>query len=139
LFDIGFWELSLIMVIILIVVGPERLPKMARTAGLWIAKVRRMVSDVKADVERELRAEELRGNLDKGALDDLKRAASEVRSIGRDLHRDVGESARSSTTPTPRLTNATPSSQESGIARDAAATPERETAEPESAGRGGTS
>jgi len=93
-FDVGFWELTLIMVIVLIVVGPERLPRLARTAGLWIAKVRRMVGDVKAEVERELRAEELRGHLEKGALDDLKRAAGEVRAFGRDLQRDLSKSQR---------------------------------------------
>jgi sec-independent protein translocase protein TatB len=60
MFDIGFWELALISVIALLVVGPERLPAMARSAGLWVGRIRRYVSHVKEDIEREIRAEELR-------------------------------------------------------------------------------
>ena len=51
MFDVGFSEILLILVIALIVVGPERLPKLARTAGLWIGKARSIVSSVKAEVE----------------------------------------------------------------------------------------
>ena len=60
MFDIGFWELALIMVVALLVLGPERLPKVARTAGLWFGRARRMVANVKADIDRELKAEELK-------------------------------------------------------------------------------
>jgi sec-independent protein translocase protein TatB len=59
MFDIGFWELSIIGVVALIVIGPERLPGVARTAGFWFGRVRRFVSTVKADIDRELKAEEL--------------------------------------------------------------------------------
>ncbi len=55
MFDIGFWELVLIGVVALLVVGPERLPKLARTAGLWIGRGRRMLSSVKAEIDRELK------------------------------------------------------------------------------------
>ena len=47
MFDMGFWEVVLIFVILLIVVGPERLPKLARTVGLWVGKARTMVSSVR--------------------------------------------------------------------------------------------
>ncbi|SCZ60977.1 Sec-independent protein translocase protein TatB [Thiohalomonas denitrificans] len=60
MFDIGFWELALIGVVALLVVGPERLPALARTAGIWVGKARRFVSSVKADVEKEIRADELK-------------------------------------------------------------------------------
>lgn len=60
MFDIGVWELALIGVITLIVVGPERLPRLARTGGLWFGKARRFISSVKADIDKELRAEELK-------------------------------------------------------------------------------
>ena len=59
MFDVGFWEIAIIAVIALIVVGPQRLPHFARTAGLWVGKARRMVSDVKADIDREVRESEL--------------------------------------------------------------------------------
>ena len=65
MFDIGFWELALILVVALLVVGPERLPKLARSVGLWVGKARKIVSSVKADIEREIRAEELKTILEK--------------------------------------------------------------------------
>ena len=81
MFDVGFQELTLIGVIALIVVGPERLPKMARTLGLWMGKVRYYVGQVKSDIEREVRAQELKEMLDKPAreLDDLKSVAEETK------------------------------------------------------------
>ena len=59
MFDIGFWELTIIGVVALIVIGPERLPGVARTAGLWFGRMRRFVSTVKADIDQQLKAEEL--------------------------------------------------------------------------------
>lgn len=59
MFDFGFWELSLIALIALVVLGPERLPGVARTAGHWIGRARRMISDVKADIDREIRNAEI--------------------------------------------------------------------------------
>ena len=55
MFDVGFWELALISVVALIIIGPERLPGAAHTAGLWVGKARRMLRDAKADIDRELR------------------------------------------------------------------------------------
>ena len=63
MFDIGFWEIIFIAVIALLVVGPERLPGIARTTGLWIGKMRGFVSSVKADIDREIAAEELKKTL----------------------------------------------------------------------------
>ena len=63
MFDIGFSEILLIMVIALIVVGPERLPRLARSTGLWIGKIRGFVASVKAEIDHELAAEELRKTL----------------------------------------------------------------------------
>lgn len=60
MFDIGFFELIIIMIVALLVVGPERLPGIARKAGLWFGKGRRFVQSVKRDIDRELAAEELR-------------------------------------------------------------------------------
>lgn len=60
MFDIGFTELLVIGVVALLVIGPERLPKVARTAGAWMGRLNRYVSEVKGDINRELRMEELR-------------------------------------------------------------------------------
>ena len=65
MFDIGFSEIILVLVIALIVVGPERLPRLARTAGLWLGKIRGMVASVKAEIDHELATEELRKTLAK--------------------------------------------------------------------------
>lgn len=60
MFDIGFMELLVIGVVALVVIGPERLPKVARTAGQWMGKLNRYVSQVKQDIDRDMRLEELR-------------------------------------------------------------------------------
>ena len=59
MFDIGFSELVVIGIIGLLVLGPKRLPELARTAGHWLGRMRRFVSDVKQDIDREMQAEEL--------------------------------------------------------------------------------
>lgn len=60
MFDIGFSELLVIGVVALIVIGPERLPKVARTAGAWLGRLNRYVADVKQDIDREMQLQELR-------------------------------------------------------------------------------
>ena len=60
MFDVGFTELLLIGVVALVVVGPERLPGLARTAGAWFGRMRSFVGNVKADIDRELKTEELK-------------------------------------------------------------------------------
>ena len=65
MFDIGFWELGIIGLVALVVVGPERLPKLAYTAGKWVGKGRKMLSTVKGEIDKEMKAEELREILEK--------------------------------------------------------------------------
>jgi sec-independent protein translocase protein TatB len=60
MFDIGFSELMVIGVVALIVIGPEKLPRMARTVGHLAGRLQRYVSDVKADINREIELDELR-------------------------------------------------------------------------------
>ncbi|MEY3807534.1 MAG: twin-arginine translocase subunit TatB [Pseudomonadota bacterium] len=60
MFDVGFSELCLIALVSLLVIGPERLPKVARLAGFWLGKTRGMVASVKEEIKLELQAEELR-------------------------------------------------------------------------------
>src|SRR5918996_3986293 len=80
MFDIGFWELTLIGVIALLVLGPERLPRAARTAGLWLAKARRAVTTMKTDIERELDLAELKRIGNRPDLSALQEIAEETRS-----------------------------------------------------------
>jgi sec-independent protein translocase protein TatB len=60
MFDIGFSELMVIGVVALIVIGPQRLPRVARTAGLLFGRLQRYVAEVKADINREIELDELR-------------------------------------------------------------------------------
>ena len=60
MFDIGFSELVVIAVVALVVLGPERLPKVARTAGVLLGRLQRYVNDVKSDINREMQLEELK-------------------------------------------------------------------------------
>jgi sec-independent protein translocase protein TatB len=60
MFDVGLTELMVIAVVALVVIGPERLPKVARTAGLLLGRLQRYVGDVKADINREMQLDELK-------------------------------------------------------------------------------
>jgi sec-independent protein translocase protein TatB len=75
MFDIGFSELLVVALVGLIVIGPKRLPEVARTAGQWIAKVRRFVSDVKQDIDREMQQADL------NELRNLKQELDETRRV----------------------------------------------------------
>ncbi len=68
MFDVGFFELLLIGMVALLVVGPERLPKLARTVGMWLGRGRRFISSVKEDIDREIKADELREIIEKQKL-----------------------------------------------------------------------
>jgi sec-independent protein translocase protein TatB len=59
MFDVGIWELAVIGVVALVVLGPERLPKVARTAGHLFGRLQRYVAQVKSDINREMEAAEL--------------------------------------------------------------------------------
>lgn len=87
MFDIGFSELMVIGIVALIVIGPERLPKVARTIGHLLGRAQRYVSDVKSDINREMQ------------LDELKKLQTQVTDSARELESSVRqeyESARSS-------------------------------------------
>jgi sec-independent protein translocase protein TatB len=77
MFDFGFSELIVIGVVMLIVVGPERLPKVARTAGHLLGRLQRYVADVKSDIQREMQ------------LDELKKLQEQVQQQARELESSV--------------------------------------------------
>ncbi|WP_290652300.1 Sec-independent protein translocase protein TatB [Aquisalimonas sp.] len=60
MFDISFPELLIILVVALLVIGPERLPRVARTMGLWVGRARSVFNSVRRDIEREAKLDELR-------------------------------------------------------------------------------
>jgi sec-independent protein translocase protein TatB len=75
MFDIGFSELLVIGIVALIVIGPQKLPRVARTVGHLLGRLQRYVADVKADINREIELEELRK-----MRDSMQKAASEMQS-----------------------------------------------------------
>lgn len=80
MFDIGFWELILVGVVALIVLGPERLPEAARTLAKWIKLIRGTANAVKAELTEELRIQELHSNLKKAEQMDLKNLSPDLQA-----------------------------------------------------------
>ena len=99
MFDIGFSEILVIAVVALVVIGPERLPKTARTLGLLFGRLQRYVNDVKADISREMELDELRRMQREmqGAARDfeqtMKSAASDVATGVRSVENELNSAA----------------------------------------------
>ena len=84
MFDVGFSEVVIIAIIALVILGPERLPKVARTIGFWVGKARRMVADVKTDIAREMRESELA---------DLRKLGDEISDVKNEFQSAAGKVA----------------------------------------------
>lgn len=90
MFDVGLSELMVIGVVALVVIGPERLPKVARTAGLILGRLQRYVSDVKADIHREIQLDELK-QLQKQVNDQVTGLEASVTHEIREVETSVGK------------------------------------------------
>ena len=92
MFEIGFWELIVVGVVAMIVVGPEQLPGLARKAGFWLGKARRMISEVKAEVDRDLHLEEIKQTLRQQAdLGAVKDVADQVKTFRREIEQEFDD------------------------------------------------
>jgi sec-independent protein translocase protein TatB len=92
MFDIGFLELLVIGVVALIVIGPEKLPRVARTVGHLAGRLQRYVADVKADINREIELEELRkmrDSMQQAASKFETSVQSELKQTETDLNKSV--------------------------------------------------
>jgi sec-independent protein translocase protein TatB len=94
MFDIGFSELVLIGVVALIVIGPERLPKAARTMGHLFGRLQRYVNEVKSDINREMELDELR-KLQQQVQTAAQEFETSVSSAAREVETSVSGAARS--------------------------------------------
>jgi sec-independent protein translocase protein TatB len=116
MFDIGFSELLVIAVVALLVLGPERLPKAARFAGLWVRRARAQWHSVKSELERDLAAEDLRRSLhDTQAA--MREAQAALREAGGDARRGLdtlGDGLMQGTSPPPAI--AAPDATQTGAA-----------------------
>jgi sec-independent protein translocase protein TatB len=96
MFDFGMWEIAVIFVITLVVVGPEKMPALARKAGLYVGKFKKFVSKIKDDINSEIEAEELKEELSvkneelvisqtldeaKSDIDEIKHEASKISDL----------------------------------------------------------
>ena len=90
MFDVGLSELMVIAVVALVVIGPERLPKVARTAGLLLGRLQRYVSDVKADINREIQLDELK-KLQQQVSDQVTSLEASVTHEMREVESSVGK------------------------------------------------
>ncbi len=97
--DIGFWELMLVAIVTLLVVGPDRLPSTLRRGMLWLRQVRGFVDSARRDIERELRLAELQEQLREEAeqIDQLKQ---DLATLEEDTRADAAQPPRPSA-PTP--------------------------------------
>lgn len=79
MFDVGFFELVVLSVVALLVLGPEKLPGTIRTVSLWIGRLRRSFNNIKQDIEREVGADEIRRQLrNEAILDKFRQTQSRV-------------------------------------------------------------
>ena len=100
MFDIGVFELALLALVGLLVLGPERLPRVARTIGLYIRKARNAWTNLKYSVEQELEAEDL-----KKAIQQVK---EDTQAIGESLNQTIGsDSKQEQETPTSKHSDGT--------------------------------
>lgn len=94
MFEVGFSEILMVGLVALLVIGPEKLPKVARMVGFWVAKSKRMVAAVKEEINEEFQAEELRQSLkNKSGLNELQKliddTSNDLRSIKESISKPV--------------------------------------------------
>jgi sec-independent protein translocase protein TatB len=99
-FEIGFSELLLVAVIGLLVLGPERLPSAVRTASLWIGRLRRQFNEIRADIEREVGADEIRAQLrNEQIMEQLRESRQALESSARSLAAPIADTPPPSAPP----------------------------------------
>ena len=96
MFDFGFWEIAIIGIITLIVVGPEKMPALARKAGFYVGKFKKFVSKIQNDINNEIKSEELKEQLSikdeesslsqtveqaKSSIDEIKKEAAKISDL----------------------------------------------------------
>lgn len=93
MFDVGFWEILLILVLALVVIGPERLPGAARKAGYFFGKVRRYIEGVRSDVESELDINEFKRILHNQEVQ-INELQQQLKAGASDIESDVTSNIR---------------------------------------------
>ena len=115
MFDIGFFELLLIGIVGLLVLGPERLPKAARTAGLWVGRIKRSVSTMQREITSQLEAEELRQKL----AEQQKKLDEGVNQARRGVEKHFESDSKGSSSPSTPTPSSGNNHQSAGATSDA--------------------
>lgn len=91
MFDTGFWEFTLIAVIVLVVVGPEKMPALAKTAGKYIAKLKNFIANIKSDAGNEFDIDSIKQQLtlDDSILDIVKDTKDEIKNSATDIKKSM--------------------------------------------------
>ena len=118
MFDFSFGEMLIVALVALVVLGPERLPKAARFTGLWVRRARAHWFSMKAELENELAAEELKRSLQAGReamreaeselRDNLRDGEAALRDTGETLRRDLDEARPAAAAPAPAANDLPP-------------------------------
>ena len=132
MFDIGLFELLLLSIVVLLVIGPKRLPETLRTLGLWIGRMRRSFTRVKSEIEREIGMDDVRRQLhneavmeqmkdierDVGGVIDDARIGAEKEDSSRDSHSAEGPTGDQAVEPSGPVTPSPPPHDSSRKVRD---------------------
>jgi sec-independent protein translocase protein TatB len=109
MFDVGFSELIVIALVALIVIGPERLPRVARTLGALLGRAQRYVNDVKSDIQREVNLDELKSirstfqDAAKSVEQSVSQAGEELQAAGESLNQSFSGTPENQAEPTTAL------------------------------------
>ena len=107
MFDVGFSELIVIALVALIVIGPERLPRVARTLGVLMGRAQRYVNDVKVDIQREVNLDELKNiqstfhDAARSIEQSVTQGEQELRAAGESMNSSLAGAATEAAAPTP--------------------------------------
>ncbi|KXO13934.1 Twin-arginine translocation protein TatB [Moritella sp. JT01] len=124
MFDIGFWEIVVISVLGLLVLGPERLPVAIRTVSTWVKTIKDAANSVKEELSHELKIQEMHDNLKKAEQQgmnnispDLQNSIDSLRDAAASVTRPYADADKSTSTSTPSV-DQTPKVAEQVIEQD---------------------
>ena len=98
MFDVGFSELILLAIVALVVLGPEKLPHAARMAGAWLGRIRRTMTNIQMEIEKEVSAQEMRDRINQ-EIERLKTLSNpindEIKAVEHTIHQHVNDASQS--------------------------------------------
>ena len=113
MFDIGFPELLLVSIVALLVIGPDKLPEAVRTVALWVGRIRRSLANIKAEIENEIGADEIRRQLhNESIMQELNKTKDQIGGIIRDAESQLSDIKDAATLDTPAEPEAEPPDNE---------------------------